>query len=300
MDAHVGARIMEECINKVLRKSGKTVVLVTHAIQYLPQCDAVMVMDAGKIAETGTYAELMGLRGKLTALVETYETESGTSHSQDEEGEDEEAGEAKDAEKKDGGEKKNDNEGELVEEETRDEGRVKLSVYLAYIRAAGLAMFMLVIGLFMLFPATGMMTSYWLVYWSEDKLGWSQYEYVAVYTLIALTSIVSIMFRQVCRTLLAVKAAKVMHVHLLESVARAPLSFFHTTPAGRILNRFSSDQSTVDENFFNSFCGVFRNFFKLLATLIVIVAANPVFAVFIVPISYVYVKINAFYITSNR
>ena len=66
------------------------------------------------------------------------------------------------------------------------------------------------------------------------------------------------------------------------------------------MNRFSSDQSTVDENFFNSFCGVFRNFFKLLATLIVIVAANPVFAVFIVPISYVYVKINAFYITSNR
>ena len=30
-----------ECINKVLRKSGKTVVLVTHAIQYLPQCDKV-------------------------------------------------------------------------------------------------------------------------------------------------------------------------------------------------------------------------------------------------------------------
>ena len=40
VDAHVGARIMEECINKVLRKSGKTVVLVTHAIQYLPQCDS--------------------------------------------------------------------------------------------------------------------------------------------------------------------------------------------------------------------------------------------------------------------
>ena len=48
---------MEECINKVLVKTGKTVVLVTHAIQYLPQCDSVVVMADGKIAEAGTYSE---------------------------------------------------------------------------------------------------------------------------------------------------------------------------------------------------------------------------------------------------
>lgn len=35
-------------------------------------------------------------------------------------------------------------------------------------------------------------------------------------------------------------------------------------------------------------------------TLVVIVAAQPSFALFIAPISWVYVKINAFYITSNR
>ena len=346
VDAHVGARIMEECINKVLRKSGKTVVLVTHAIQYLPQCDSVIVMDAGHIAEVGTYEELMSLDGKLTALVETFETESGTPRSQEKTGKGEggEGGGKEDPndEEMNKEEKGKKDDGELVEEETRDEGRVKLSVYVAYIRAAGFGMFMLVIALFALFPATGMMTSYWLVYWSEDKLGWTQYEYVGIYALIALGSIVSIMFRQIFRTMLAVKAAKTMHEELLDSVARAPLSFFHTTPAGRILNRFSSDQSTVDENFFvsgfslanvthletafeaacaraldpianinipsvrmpllqqNSFCGVFRNFFKLVATLIVIVAANPIFAAFILPISWVYVKINAFYITSNR
>ena len=291
---------MEECINQVLRKSGKTVILVTHAIQYLPQCDSVIVMDSGKIAETGTYDELMSLDGKLTALVETYETETGTPRTQakaDGAGED---GDGDGDEEKDTQKNRKDDDGELVEEEKRDEGRVKLSVYVAYIRAAGFGMFMFVILLFMVFPATGMATSYWLVYWSEDKLGWTQYEYVAVYALIALGSIASIVCRQIFRTMLAVKAAKTMHEDLLASVARAPLSFFHTTPAGRIINRFSSDQSTVDENFFNSFCGVFRNFFKLLITLFVIVAANPIFALFIVPISYIYVKINAFYISSNR
>jgi len=73
VDAHVGARIMEECIMKVLHKSGKTVVLVTHAIQYLPECDRVIVMDEGKIAESGTYDELMRAGNKLTKLVETFE-----------------------------------------------------------------------------------------------------------------------------------------------------------------------------------------------------------------------------------
>ena len=30
-------------------------------------------------------------------------------------------------------------------------------------------------------------------------------------------------------------------------VLRAPLSFFHTNPTGRVLNRFSRDQGAVDE-----------------------------------------------------
>ena len=72
--------------------------------------------------------------------------------------------------------------------------------------------------LFFLFDqVTGMATSYWLGHWSEDRLGWSQYEYVAGYSLIALGSIASIMFRNVFRTMLA---ARTMHSDLLVSVAR--------------------------------------------------------------------------------
>lgn len=38
-----------------------------------------------------------------------------------------------------------------------------------------------------------------------------------------------------------------MHTALLNSVLSAPVSFFDVTPLGRIVNRFSSDMSTIDE-----------------------------------------------------
>lgn len=38
------------------------------------------------------------------------------------------------------------------------------------------------------------------------------------------------------------RAATRIHDTMLVRVLRAPLAFFHTNPAGRVLNRFSNDQ----------------------------------------------------------
>jgi ATP-binding cassette subfamily C (CFTR/MRP) protein 1 len=55
------------------------------------------------------------------------------------------------------------------------------------------------------------------------------------------------MMRSLCLYVGATKAAVNIHRRLLACFFRWPMSVFDTTPAGRILNRFSSDMSAVDK-----------------------------------------------------
>ena len=57
VDAEVGRHLMDHCITGLL--SGKTIILVTHQLQYLPQSSAVMILEGGKVADFDTYANLV-------------------------------------------------------------------------------------------------------------------------------------------------------------------------------------------------------------------------------------------------
>lgn len=57
VDAHVGRHLFDKCVGGLLK--GRTRVLVTHQLQYLPSCDLVVVMHEGSIAQVGTYQALV-------------------------------------------------------------------------------------------------------------------------------------------------------------------------------------------------------------------------------------------------
>ncbi|CAN0075601.1 unnamed protein product, partial [Laminaria digitata] len=44
----------------------------------------------------------------------------------------------------------------------------------------------------------------------------------------------------------AVKSSEYLHAVLCRGVMRAPVSFFDTTPIGRVLNRFTKDMDSID------------------------------------------------------
>lgn len=63
LDAKVGRKVFKQCIQGELR--GRTRLLVTNQLQYVPEADKVVVLKGGKVAEMGTYAALMAQKGSL-------------------------------------------------------------------------------------------------------------------------------------------------------------------------------------------------------------------------------------------
>lgn len=103
VDAHVGRRIFDKCIRQLLK--GKTVLLVTHQLQYLPRCDRVAFMHNQQL-EVGLYSQLLESSSGFKELIRH--------HHEDHEQEDE------DEEKEENQDAAQSSEGGSVEEETAE------------------------------------------------------------------------------------------------------------------------------------------------------------------------------------
>lgn len=69
VDAHVGKHIFDNVIGPSGLLAGKTRVLVTHAISFLPQIDMIYVMSNGTISESGSYRGLLGQKGAFSEFL---------------------------------------------------------------------------------------------------------------------------------------------------------------------------------------------------------------------------------------
>ena len=87
VDAHVGRALFTNAILGALRDRGKTVILVTHALHFLSQCDYVYTIDNGRISAQGKYDDLMEHNEYFAKLM----TEFGGEEKHEEEVEEEEA-----------------------------------------------------------------------------------------------------------------------------------------------------------------------------------------------------------------
>lgn len=83
-------------------------------------------------------------------------------------------------------------------------------------------------------------------------------------------------------------ASLVLHERLLDRIVKAPMSFFDTTPIGRILNRFSQDMVTVDSSIRFTMIQMMRGVSSIFTTIIAISYSFPAFLVAIIPLSVLY------------
>ena len=143
---------------------------------------------------------------------------------------------------------KKDNTG-LVTEEERNVGAVAWHAYKKYIECGGgFIRFIFVYFMFVICTANGLANYVWISLWTSD----SNYEnhsrafYLGLYAALSISLGIFTFFRSYFLASFGVRASGALHKNLLGSVLNAPMSFFDTTPTGRILSRFSKDIYSID------------------------------------------------------
>ncbi|KAK1294058.1 ABC transporter C family member 4 [Acorus calamus] len=278
VDAHTGSDIFKECVRGALK--GKTIVLVTHQVDFLHNADLIMVMRGGRIVQSGRYDELLESGTDFEALVSAHETsmelveQSASSSSTVTSSnpasprpvpveEDRAVDVAKAAEK---------GTSKLIEDEQRETGRIGFGVYKQYTTEAygwSGALAMLFVSL--AWQGTLMGCDYWLAHETsgDNAASFAPSRFISVYSIIAAASIVLVLFRSFLVAFLGLQTAQVFFKQILNSILHAPMSFFDTTPSGRILSRASSDQTIIDL-FLPFFLWLFVSIFITVFSIIVV------------------------------
>ena len=93
----------------------------------------------------------------------------------------------------------------------------------------------------------------WIKHWSDlndsHDSNYQAGKYLGIYTAIG---VVVCFFgcteSIICSVVCGIAASKSLHDRMAQAIFRAPMSFFETTPAGQITNRFSTDINAIDGN----------------------------------------------------
>ncbi|KAL5795592.1 hypothetical protein ACOSQ2_000412 [Xanthoceras sorbifolium] len=313
VDAHTGSDIFKECVRGALR--GKTILLVTHQVDFLHNVDLILVMRDGMIVQSGKYSALLNSGLDFGALVAAHETsmelvEGGetmpsasspktskspqvSSHLGEANGENKMV----DQPNSDKGTSK------LIKEEERETGKVSLHVYKIYCTEAfGWWGVILVLALSLIWQASLMAGDYWLSYETSAKraVSFNPSLFISVYAIIAAVSFVLLSIRAMFVTLMGLKTAQIFFGQILNSILHAPMSFFDTTPSGRILSRASTDQTNIDI-FIPFIMGVtIAMYFTLLSIFVITCQYSWPTVFLLIPLAWANYWYRGYYLSSSR
>ncbi|KAF3341336.1 ABC transporter C family member 3 [Carex littledalei] len=255
VDAHTGSHLFKECLLRLL--ASKTVIYVTHQVEFLPAADLILVMKEGKVAQAGKYKEILEFGKEFMELVSAHKDAlsalDSISCTEDDSSSNQEIKNKK-TQNDTLTEEANPNipKGQLVTEEEREKGKVGFWViYWKYITLAYKgALVPLVLLAQICFQVLQIASNYWMAWAalvSEDVAPpVSSMMLIYVFVALALGSSLFILARALLLVTAGYKTATILFDKMHLSIFCAPMSFFDSTPSGRILNRASTDQSEVD------------------------------------------------------
>ncbi|XP_069801998.1 multidrug resistance-associated protein 1-like [Dendropsophus ebraccatus] len=315
VDVHVGKHLFDKVIGHSGLLKNKTRVLVTHSLTVLPLVDLIVLMEDGRIGQIGTYGELVSKQQDFADMVMA----SGTKK--------ESCSEMTSSLVKDAGNVKSQRgnpEDAVVQKERKlfavlsstprinkeivATGNTKMSVVKKYLQAFGWSWVGLTIIAYIGQNAMAIGQNVWLSKWTTEAKGikdpteWTELRdnRLGVYGVLGFVQGLCVCYGAYVITRGTICSSRSLHNQMLDNILRLPLQFFETTPMGQVLNRFTKDIYVIDERFHYYLRTWLNCMLDVLGTILVIVVATPLFSVAIVPIGFLYLLIQRYYIASSR
>jgi ATP-binding cassette subfamily C (CFTR/MRP) protein 1 len=193
----------------------------------------------------------------------------------------------------------------LYKSEERKKGKVKMSTYRVWLRlsyqrhwvrvAVGTSLVLLFSGA----QAAKVLSEYWLGVWTSTSYGDAVGLGVFAAGVVLMTALVQA--RGNLFIDLSTRSSLNLHGTLISNLLWAPVNaFFDVTPAGRILNRLSSDLDKVDSQLPQQALQFWSNVFQITSTLLLCAIASPYFLAVLLPVSGLFFYFGQYFSRSSQ
>ncbi|OBA23299.1 hypothetical protein METBIDRAFT_29808, partial [Metschnikowia bicuspidata var. bicuspidata NRRL YB-4993] len=316
VDARVGKHIVNSCLMGLM--VNRTRILATHQLSLIGDADRIVFLKGDGTIEVGLMDDLK-LRVPEFRELMAYNAET------EEEDEEEEDLDEVDADKEfiakqvtrqstiideeaahHDYDANKDKDGRLIIEEARAVNAISFSIIRDYVKyGSGIFKHYSIVPLIMCLTILAvfcqLFTNTWLSFWTELKFsGKSNGFYIGFYVMFTVLAFVFISVQFLSLAYMTIKASTVLNIKAVERVLRVPMSYMDTTPMGRIINRFTKDTDTLDNEIGNQLRMVVYIFSNIVGVLILCVIYLPWFAIAIPALVAIFVSISNFYQASGR
>ncbi|CUM64740.1 uncharacterized protein PRCAT00002351001 [Priceomyces carsonii] len=151
-----------------------------------------------------------------------------------------------------------------------------------------------------MFTGASNLISFSIDYIGEAKSKHTTLYYIIIYALIGFGFAILACLRHFITFLAGLRASNIIFRRVLKNVLGAKLRFFDKTPQGRIMNRFSKDIESVDQELTPFASGVSDCVIQCISILILIAAITPGFLFFAFIIAFMYYFVGIYYLSLSR
>ncbi|XP_078357372.1 ATP-binding cassette sub-family C member 4-like [Oculina patagonica] len=292
VDLKIAAHIFNHCIRQLLQD--KIRVMVTYAESHMKAADQVVVLHKGSVLGKGSFSKLKEgsvLSTVLDSVVTNIEDRKRSKQDQQESVElclgtvDDNLGECL-----------------SLSEEDRGIGTVSLKLYWDYFRAGIHAV--AIVAMITLFLGTQVImvsSDFWLSHLTT--MPW-EYQHdvtsLSVYGGLVCAAVVVIVIRAYLFFHASLRSSERLHDKMVTCLLQAPVLFFDTNPAGRILNRFSKDIGCIDEVLPKTFLVAIQYFLFVCAAALVPSLTNFWIIIITLPVFLAFVLLTRYYLKTSR